>query len=169
MNRRLFIAGLFGAAAAITYAEDLEPEPPAPAVPPTTSQWWRHYNYCYSAALRQQLPSDMELRADRNFRCVNIAWQATQGAVAELYIGEKQTFDARAILPPLSYPQTWRLRPELFIPAGARIRIKLTNSPDALFSDVTLALIGLQEISEDELMLLRSQTMDAEFSDEDAE
>lgn len=181
MNRRAFIEALFGSAALITYGDELNVpvdevartrswqtdsqamglgDSPVPGRP-----FWRNHLYYFAADLRGQVSAEMELAADRAFRCVNISWLATRGAVVELCIGDEQAITARAILSIANTIRSWDLMPEIVIPAGSVMRLKFRNLPDNAESNVSLGMIGMREITKEESEFWYGH-IDAEFVEE---
>jgi len=171
VNRRAFIAAIFGSAAAMTWGDKLAlpvgVEPP-PAEPMPTGQWWRPQMYYYAAELREQRTYVCELKIERNFLLTGISWDTPNGAIVEMRQGE--TLLARAVLNPdyIIQKTVMRLAVPVLVPAGESLAIVFQNLPqNFLWHHAQLLLSGQQELTQEEVAAAYSETVDAEFDDEE--
>ena len=170
MNRRAFILSVFGGVAALELgaAPDLATPDrmPLPDSLPDPEKWLNHYSYSFLAEMRSSAWCVQALEIAKNFYVREIAWYASNGAVAELY--QENQLLCRAHIQPVQVSRMPIMVP-LFTPAGTRFVLKMRNAPDNYLGNAMLVIDGVQELTLEELAVLRSGTIDAEFEDEQEE
>jgi len=95
MDRRAFIAALFGGAVTMRYGEPLdaaqqiEPVPLHPLIQanlPALNRWMRHYSYFFQAELRGQTERRMEIAIERNFLLNRVVWQGPEDTIIGIWM-----------------------------------------------------------------------------------
>lgn len=170
MNRRAFILSVFGGVAALemgTAADLAIPDRMPLSDPvPDPAKWWNPYSYGFLAEMRSSEWCVQSLNIAKNFYVREIAWYASNGAEAKLYQDDQLL--CRAHIRPVQVSRMPVMVP-VFMPAGTSFVLKMRNAPANYLGNAMLAIHGLQELTLEELAVLRSGMVDAEFEDEQEE
>lgn len=161
MDRRAFIAALFGGAATMRYADGGALNEPIPQ-PKYLSPWLRHYSYFFQAELRGQTERRMEIAIERNFLLNRVVWQGPEDTIIGIWIDNLLLAEG-----PVNFFGSSPLPQPILIPAGTRFSVTLLNSPDKfLMRPAALMLSGHQEITEAEAMTERGALDPDDLEDE---
>jgi hypothetical protein len=185
MDRRAFIAALFGGTVTMRYADGTLLAAPIPDVQP--SPWKQHYNYSLLFGSPIQ-PMGREVRRalkfNRNFWLTSIGWQVPPLTVIEIWQPVQEipvpwgsstwevdaNGEAKMLLASgTTLPSSFRLGlgpilPAIVIPAGESLIIVLKNI--GCGGSAVLMLSGQQEITEAEAMAERGALDPDDLEDE---